>query len=138
MTVEKPEPWDHEALEGIRVWASKLNGDDKQASSDMRFLATIAARDEEIKALRVELSFFARKCKHGDPLPDLSSGWCWCERGMRAEARVTQLEAALRYYANPKTYETHEGELVMDDMGNLGDGTFGLGATARAALNGTP
>jgi len=33
-----------------------------------------------------------RICPHGEPLPRFSSGWCWCDRAMRAEARIVELE----------------------------------------------
>ena len=62
---EKPEPWDHEALEGIRVWASKFNGVDKQAISDMRFLATIAARDVALKEAHKDIDDLANE-RHAD------------------------------------------------------------------------
>lgn len=55
---------------------------------------------------------------------------------MVLRAENAKLRAALRYYADPVTYQIINGVLVMDDMGNLGDGTFDYGATAREALRG--
>jgi hypothetical protein len=77
-----------------------------------------------------------------DPSYDNLDGW-WQRKYDTLEAerdalavRIKVLEDALRYYANPNTYAIEHGTLIMDDMGNVGDGTFDLGATARAVLAG--
>jgi hypothetical protein len=93
-------------------------------------------RHEEITRLRTELSFFARKCQHGDPLPAISSGWCWCGRGMRAEARVAQLEAALlkaKSYVDECFKHEHYSDGVTILLGQL----LGAQQTIDAALVGS-
>lgn len=99
-----------EDLEGLREVSAMW--DTEMGNIPRRLLATIAAFDEEVARLRALLT----------------------QGRVTLKARVDQLEAALRYYADPRTYETYEGEMVMDDMGNIGDGSFDLGATACAAL----
>lgn len=95
------EPYTEEELVHIRQWAVIVPGGVQRLDSDeiARLLATIAARDEEIARLRQ----FADD--HG---AGITVNMRWKMDKDAAEARVAQLEAALREIADGPHTDTCE------------------------------